>query len=348
MIDDSLPILQSVDTGAGRATTPQSIRQDGTATRFRSPLERGLHRSTTPQQAAPTPMHTAERNAPVRAKYHSKRKQRRWNNDHFFGMNLNDVTAEELMKNLSVSVEWRSNFSKLLSAPELEGARKKFLSGVGIEDIQTSGGTSPNRLEIMTDEQICEHMFGRVEKRLRTVVLKAVANEALAELMTALDTAICFWIEWKEPLPAPLPHVLFKALTGPLQSCQNNTKLAVPLGKSPFHRLLLHATCQYYGLHTLSTDMRYGRTVLVHCTSVPEGPFLMENFNFAKFLQRKHSGASLEEEPSAQSDQTVPVQTVQKDSEGEISDLADGGKKLCAFSDKNEESEWVFLAPETN
>ncbi|CAM9946833.1 unnamed protein product [Heterosigma akashiwo] len=72
MIDDSIPIVRPLDSGSGRAPTPQALRRDGTPGRFRSPLD-ALRR------AAP-PVQEEDRPAPRSAKYRSKRKQRRWNN----------------------------------------------------------------------------------------------------------------------------------------------------------------------------------------------------------------------------------------------------------------------------
>jgi len=278
MEEEGAPVVKSSNTGSGRASTPQTIRADGTVTRFRSPLE-GFRRSLTPANVAAAPVTTAALPA---TKYHSRRKQRRWNNDHFFGMNISkDSTPEELIESLKISVNWRSNFATLINTPELEDALCYFTSGMGIQGAEPV----PAERKALSDEEVLKLMFQRVEKRLRKIVLGAISNPSLCELLDAFDTLVKFWIESLEPLQDPLPPALLRALTGPLQVCAQGRKLSVPLSKSPFHRLLLHATCQFYGVHAESEDSKHGRTLLIKLPE-SETKFAYTIPSFSLFLRK--------------------------------------------------------------
>lgn len=103
----------------------------------------------------------------------------------------------------------------------------------------------------------------KLEKRLRASVAASLEdNLTLCLFVKALESVIIYYIEFSKAPPISLiPPVLSEMLVSPIECVVskknkelNNidgiTSLAISLKDSAFHRLFVHATCQFYGLKT--------------------------------------------------------------------------------------------------
>ncbi|CAM9968266.1 unnamed protein product [Ectocarpus fasciculatus] len=118
-----------------------------------------------------------------------------------------------------------------------------------------------------------EERFLLVERRLRDIVVRALRNPALVGFVEGLETLLGEFTQTKR-IPAEMPSALCLALASPPKvevskeagksaEAGAGATLLVPLGPSPFHRLLLHALCQYQKLRSRSEETNRGRIVRV-------------------------------------------------------------------------------------
>jgi hypothetical protein len=101
-----------------------------------------------------------------------------------------------------------------------------------------------------------EQRFALIEKRLRDVVTQALRSDSysLGAFLQELETVLQqFLAAHTAPVHTELSPEFAKALRAPI-SVDSKGCLCVALQDSPFHRLLLHAVCQYYGLHSKSVS----------------------------------------------------------------------------------------------
>ncbi|RQM22363.1 hypothetical protein B5M09_005713 [Aphanomyces astaci] len=203
------------------------------------------------------PSYIANKPPPV-----GKRSQNRYFNDHHFGNRAATATLDELMEHMSVSVEWKSNFEEL-ARPENQELAEAFRSVK--EPTHARSNASQNGTH--RAKPSADDMFTRVDKRARSILLASFVS--MQEYVHAVEQVVVHFVQWNQVLPsedfsptlvnwlaAPItidvvtPMVRdSKAAGGRAKPAKHDeTVLVVPLLESPFHRLLIHATCQFYGL----------------------------------------------------------------------------------------------------
>jgi hypothetical protein len=157
-----------------------------------------------------------------------------------------------------------------------------------------------------------EQRFALIEKRLRDVVTQSLRSDSysLAAFLQELESVLQqFNTAHSAPVHSELSSEFVKALRAPI-TVDSKGCLCVALQDSPFHRLLLHAVCQYYGLHSKSVSSSSGtssnssgssdkgKTVRIKPltktankvtdSSSSSGMSLCEFVRCTKVLQRKH------------------------------------------------------------
>ena len=103
-----------------------------------------------------------------------------------------------------------------------------------------------------------EAAFYLIEVRLRNIVIRSLENEDLCHFVRSLECILLYYIA-QQNIPSQIPLALVDKLEGPLETTGGS--LIVSLKDSSFYRLLLHATCQFYGLRSkvccLSTSLSW-------------------------------------------------------------------------------------------
>lgn len=178
-----------------------------------------------------------------------------------------DNDEEEDKSQPMYTIEWNSNFSKLMSE-ENKDLRDKFLQGYGGAMPQNGRHTISGRLP-RNPKQDAEARFNRLEKRLRSVLTKAVGDSGMACFLEAMEGLLRSFNQGggdddKSMLDMDnLPPALVRYLGGPLSkqassSSSSSSILVIPLRDSAFIRLLTHGCAQYYGLKSHSQDISPG------------------------------------------------------------------------------------------
>lgn len=143
-------------------------------------------------------------------------------------------------------VNWRSMFSELFTK---ENAEKR-------ESFRTCSNTVTNipcvqrSIPIRNDQWAeAEAAWYQIENRLRAVVVRSLQKEEFCLFFQALEAVLLFFLAQGEaPANHLLPAELVACLEQPLSL--SGSSLVVLLKDSSFHRLLLHAACQFYGLRS--------------------------------------------------------------------------------------------------
>eukprot|EP00611_Tribonema_gayanum_P028627 TRINITY_DN7404_c1_g1_i2.p1 TRINITY_DN7404_c1_g1~~TRINITY_DN7404_c1_g1_i2.p1 ORF type:complete len:290 (+),score=118.72 TRINITY_DN7404_c1_g1_i2:95-964(+) len=203
-------------------------------------------------------------------------RQRRWANDNFFGIHKaisgggGDGSSggadamSSLMQHLSLDVSWRSSLGDLVAdevdAPLRTAARQ------GAAPAPALSHRSGHQQYRGTHWEDAEERFARIPKRLRDVVTQSLHGATLRAYVAAVEATLLYFITARA-LPPTTPDPLAEALRTPLQlqaGPKGGGRLGVALHDSPFHRLLLHAACQYHGLLSKSNAEQGGvKTVYV-------------------------------------------------------------------------------------
>ncbi|CAM9850205.1 unnamed protein product, partial [Ectocarpus sp. 13 AM-2016] len=270
--DDSLAVVFSADTGAGRAHTPQRLNRTHTPQRLRPSSI--LHTTAAPVQQSSV----IRREGESRRQPAGRRKQRRWENDNLLGVEKflrgRHAHEEGEAEHLTVKHTWRSSLGDLVSDPRVAEVRESFRNGM--QPMPQNGGSAPGsgaRHFAGGKWEDAEERFLLVERRLRDIVVRALRNSALVGFLEGLETVLGEFTQTKQ-IPTEMPPALRSALASPPKvevrkeagkssQAGAGVTLLVPLGPSPFHRLLLHALCQYQKLRSKSEETNRGRIVRV-------------------------------------------------------------------------------------
>ncbi|CAM9604536.1 unnamed protein product [Ectocarpus sp. 4 AP-2014] len=274
--DDSLAVVFSAETGAGRAHTPQRLNRTHTPQRLRPSSI--LHTAVAPVQQSSA----IRRDGESRRQPAGRRKQRRWENDNLLGVEKflrgRHAHEEGEAEHLTVKHTWRSSLGDLVSDPRAAEVRESFRNGM--QPTPQKGGSAPGsgaRHFAGGKWEDAEERFLLVERRLRDIVVRALRNSALVGFLEGLETLLGEFTQTKQ-IPTEIPSALRSALASPpkVEARKEAGKIAgnsgeagagatllVPLGPSPFHRLLLHALCQYQKLRSKSEETNRGRIVRV-------------------------------------------------------------------------------------
>jgi len=236
-----------------------------------------------------------------RAMSTSRRKQRQWENNNCLDMYLSrrknrknqdeeggeeEEEEEEGASRFMLRVDWRSTFSKLFAKENvdaLELIRKCAESGDNTKCRSVVQQHSKRRMLSVgaAEWRDAEVAWLNVEKRLRGVVAPALKKSVeLSDFVLALQVVLSFFSDTQTAPPvAFVPIALSRYLRAPLELSKSTSSSAPPslvvsLVDSSFHRLLLHATCQFYGfrsrsMEASSTQQKQRST---HCSLPKSGP----------------------------------------------------------------------------
>lgn len=263
--NDSLQPVRSISTGSNRATTPSKVAvRNTTPQRNSTPLRYGSANKERDLSKLASDVSVLNRH-PSRSISH--RKQRQWENKNLFGLELinkdglvNEVLEKEEQiyhQRYAFKVDWRSKFAELFEHKnhnELESFRT-------CKDITSRGDTNVNQhlKHIRNDEwREAEIAWLNVEKRLRSVLFRSLLNSEQFRLyVEALEIVILSFLE-TETLPdhSIVPVALSNCLLNPMRMTSSGG-IELSLNDSPFHRLLLHATCQFYGIKSKVHTKQY-------------------------------------------------------------------------------------------
>ncbi|CAN0232546.1 unnamed protein product [Ectocarpus sp. 12 AP-2014] len=305
--DDSLAVVFSADTGAGRAHTPQRLNRTHTPQRLRPSSI--LHTTAAPVQQSSV----IRREGESRRQPAGRRKQRRWENDNLLGVEKflrgRHAHEEGEAEHLTVKHTWRSSLGDLVSDPRAAEVRESFRNGM--QPTPQNGGSAPGsggRHFAGGKWEDAEERFLLVERRLRDIVVRALRNSALVGFLEGLETLLGEFTQTKQ-IPTEMPPALRSALASPPKvevrkeagkssEAGAGATLLVPLGPSPFHRLLLHALCQYQKLRSKSESWerncsallelsgRIVRVMLTTSTSTSGTAFAAPNAPLTEFVLR--------------------------------------------------------------
>ena len=225
------------------------------------------------------------------------------------------------MSHMALKVDWRSMFSKLFQQQNW-GSMREFISCTESKASQGAGreaGASARRLR--RDEwTAAETAWLLVEKRLRVAVQDtlSIKPEAMFHYVQALEAVLMFFSEKLEAVPA---HVVPVALGALLAEPLTLVRQVRPKGKgqreaSPdaagaagadpapaarcslrfnikdsadaaFYRLFLHATAQFYGFKSKSSNEKGARVTIVTAPAKitsAKTPMLAASVSLAGFL----------------------------------------------------------------
>lgn len=205
----------------------------------------------------------------------SHRKLRRWNNDNFVGIafelakssSRGPAAAESLLMAQADAPKYRalynpqdcpqSAMSKLSEDDKLAEVRDRFFNGEIGHGPAVQAPYCKKAVE--DDDAKPDVMLSRIHGRLRGVVIRACCNSAPSvEIVDAFENFLvhCFvsgktiLLEWVDTL-LETPTIT-KLTTG-----QTIVRFYFDSESSTggFHRLLLHAVCQFHGLNAVSTTV---------------------------------------------------------------------------------------------
>lgn len=239
---DSLRQIENVSSSSPRVVTPSKQRSV-------TPVK-----STQPQRSSSAPrvgllksVFDAQSCNGTFPRSASVRKQRRWENSNLRPSDIEDDS--QLDEAFGLRVDWKSNFSQLFKAEhnrEMESFRK---CQIGACDAVPSTSKRSFRKDAWGRAE--KIWLERVEKRLRSVVAKTLQlDEDLCEFVRAFEILLSYYL-MKGRIPPP------SLVPGFAQHLQHEKyfqvesgRLVIPLVNSPFKRLLVHATVQFYGLRS--------------------------------------------------------------------------------------------------
>lgn len=268
------PISGSVTTSAARSNSAPKTRA----------LAKAIHESSYTQ-----PKNRSQ--SQTRSQSNNRRKQRMWENNNLLGLyRYLDVNNESdhmyqseisQQKNFGLRVDWRSNFYELFR-PDNRTLLDSYLrcDSNGSTGIGSSSRAKHNK-KLSEEENVAEICWIRLEKRLRAIVIRTLDNLNMCLFVQALESVLMFLIERGIAPPASItPRVLLDMIDSPIYclgsnidddstvTCAHTNTLVISLKDSSFHRLLLHATAQFYGLRSKSHTLKGERVTAI---TVPRG-----------------------------------------------------------------------------
>lgn len=258
--DDELEFVVSTTSGSGRISTPSkspahvllSSNRASSATRTSSATkDRTLFQALQDTE-------TVKRVAPRTT---SRRKARQLENNTMAalhramlerGINIEDDDDEDERNpnsraKFGIRVTIKSMFSELFEDKN-SAMREEFRTCAMSTTVTALSSSSRSRSHIpIRNDQWgeAEKAWLQMETRLRNVVVRSLSNEELCYFVRAMELVLLYFIAQND-VPPHVPVALSSRLELPLEVC--SASLTVTLKDSSFHRLLLHAACQFYGL----------------------------------------------------------------------------------------------------
>jgi hypothetical protein len=269
MNNDSLAQVINVKSSTGRALTPQIKRhstpqRNGSAPRSTSaPKNLILAQATHESQSCNRKLRQTA----------SRRTRQRWENDNLFGLRIflsklqtNDDEMEEgEWREGAIATNWQSLFGVLMLT-ENSDALSAYLA-CSSSFIQDPHRPAPEKTfqDCATEWERAEVAWRKVERRLRQVVALAIVNQSearnfilmLEDILLEMDAYLDRLEEEQEkegraasvPFVYSIPHEMEHHFARPVRvsaSPKHAPVLQITLRDSAYHRLLLHATCQFH------------------------------------------------------------------------------------------------------
>lgn len=278
-LDDSLGTVVNTEGGGSRASTPQMKR-----------TQSRRQRQTTPQRAGSAPRSSSANKASALAKacFESqscnrslsrtagRKKQQRWENDNLFGLNMFMKRIDALNKNLydadgeteyaddnmsmrqGMSVNWQSLFGTLTNGEHADALEAYLMCSNSYCTLRDNRQSKSIR-DCVSEWDRAEFSWRKVEKRLRTILLRALINgrKEMEDFIASIEGILLGFEnnDMDSIVPTKSTEHLFPSaprFSKKSSRTQCKRELIVSLLDSPFHRLLLHATCQFHNMHSKS------------------------------------------------------------------------------------------------
>jgi hypothetical protein len=156
-------------------------------------------------------------------------------------------------KNFGLRVNWRSMFSELFSTENADVREAFRTCAHDTRFAEDCSRRTTSRRPIRKDEWAeAETSWFQIENRLRSVVVRTLEKDEFCLFVRALEAVIMYFLEENDaPQHSLVPPALARMLARPIT--MSSGSVTVALRDSSFHRLLLHAVCQFYGLHSKVT-----------------------------------------------------------------------------------------------
>ena len=254
--DDITPVsFNAVGASGGRVVTPSkaTIPRSTSANNRSSSAQkkdRTLYRALVETEV--------EKRAPSRNP--SRRKQRQMENDNLVDlhramiekglyMDFDDEEDDGKIRHphnrvkFGMRINFRSLFSELFQEKNA-AMREEFRTCSTTSSSSHVRRNIPIRKDQWNEAEAC---FYLIEVRLRNVVVRSLESEDLCHFVRSLECILLYYIA-QQDIPPQGPMALYDKLESPLETTGGS--LIVSLKDSSFYRLLLHATCQFYGLRS--------------------------------------------------------------------------------------------------
>lgn len=200
----------------------------------------------------------------------SRRKERRLENDNMFGIGIkawNDSELDDIDEYSYLDIK-SGLFSDLFNEENLD-ILQLFRSCNETSYVTTS---NVSKRPMRTDQwEQAESAWMKVEKKIRSVIPTILNNIEICLFVLSLETLLVYFIENQVVPPLHMiPRNLSNSLEYPISVSINNDQpfLTITLKESSFKRLLLHATCQFYGLKSKSfNDIKTGTRATLIATN---------------------------------------------------------------------------------
>ena len=174
---------------------------------------------------------------------------RDYDEDNFLDQDIDDSAY--------MTVDWRSAFVKLMHGDNQQ-ALDKFLNGQGNKDKKKNKNKSKSKNNLI----FACNLWKKVDKKLRNVVPAAINQDGYAKFVAGLETIVYYFLERDQaPPPVMVVKEVQEVLLEPIKVV--NSKLNICLKDSAFHRILLHAVCQFHELISKSESVSKRRITRV-------------------------------------------------------------------------------------
>ena len=201
----------------------------------------------------------------------SRRKERRFENDNMFGIgNIKNWSKDNDDEDEVYTIYdiKKGAFGDLFTQDNMD-VLQLFRSCN--ESTFTDSNCNNSRRYMRRDQwETAERAWYKIEKRLRTIIPTILNNVQICLYLRALELILIYFMEKQSVPPVnTIPHHFIESLEHPLIVSTNNNQqfLTITLKESSFKRLLLHATCQFYGMKSKSFNSKDGNRSTIITTS---------------------------------------------------------------------------------
>jgi len=261
---------------AFREVSPENERREGQRVSIRALAGAAVGTALRSTRIVEQRLHAEGQRTPTKSSKQgpSRRKVRRWNNDNFVGLaselaessSRGAAVAEILLLAQADAMEYRciynpndmppSALTTLIQDEKLEHTRNQFFEGEighGPPDVRSKS-------KIKQDYSSPALMMNRVHERLRNVITRACSSNTMVKIVDAFEECLCSCFldgQSNKSITCNVNTLLEAPKVNKKKSGQTTAHFYFDADSSSagFHRLLLHAVCQFHGLHAMSTTV---------------------------------------------------------------------------------------------